>query len=122
MNKKKFATFMIVLIILIAIICVFVFKPKEEEVNPNGENSNTEQSFKKHSSEDWKSAAIKYYESQNGTAPSNVKLYTDDKDLMIIEFLDSDEIDAQFIERYVLDYRTGVGTDYKGNPVTLNLD
>ncbi len=121
MNKKKFATFMIVLIILIAIICVFVFKPKEE-VNPNGENSNTEQSFKKHSSEDWKSAAIKYFESQNGTVPFNVKLYTDDKDLMIIEFLDSDEIDAQYIERYVLDYRTGVGTDSKGNTVILNID
>ncbi len=121
MDKKKFATFIVVLVILIAIICVFVFKPKEES-NPSGETTSTDQSYKKHSSEDWKSAAIKYYESQNGTAPSNVKLYTDDKDLMIIEFLDSDEIDAQFIERYVLDYRTGVGTDYKGNPVTLNLD
>ena len=40
---------------------------------------------------------------------------------MIIEIYDSEEENANFIERYNLDYKTGIGTDIEGNKVDLNL-
>ena len=40
---------------------------------------------------------------------------------MIIEIYDSTDENADYVERYNLDYKTGKGTDLHGNSVDLEI-
>jgi len=52
--------------------------------------------------------------------PADIKLYSDGSDVMIIEIYDSTE-ETNFVQKYDVNYKTGIGTDMEGNEVNLNL-
>lgn len=118
MNRKRFIAFIaIVACIIVAIVVVVINLNKKT----NDENVQTQENVKTYTDDEWKEYASAFYQEQTGTAPARIRLFTDGTDVMIIEIYDSEEENANFIERYNLDYKTGIGTDIEGNKVDLNL-
>ena len=106
MNKKRLIVFLILVLIIISIVFVVI----------NNKNKVVE-----HTNQEWKDCANKYYEKETGNTASDIILYSDNKDVMIIEIYDSTDENADFVERYNLDYKTGKGTDLHGNSVDLEI-
>ena len=112
MNKKRLIVFLILVLIIISIVFVVInnkkkIKQKEKVVE--------------HTNQEWKDCANKYYEKETGNTASDIILYSDNKDVMIIEIYDSTDENADYVERYNLDYKTGKGTDLHGNSVDLEI-
>lgn len=116
MKKKKLILIIAIVCVIIAGIIVFI-----NTKNSNQEDTQEETRYKEYTSAEWKEYAKVCYEQTTGKTPANIELYSDGKDIMIIEIYDSVDEGAQFIERYNLNYKTGTGTDLVGNVVDLKL-
>lgn len=117
MNKKRFVIFIGILICIIVAVIVTINLNK----NNNDESIETQENVKTYTDDEWKEYASAFYQKSTENTPVDIKLYTDGVDVMIIEIYDTNEENANFVERYNLNYKTGVGTDLKGNKVDLEL-
>jgi uncharacterized protein YxeA len=120
MNKKRIIIIVAIILVIIAVLFIYINKDKETSNNLN--ESETETYVKEYTSSEWKEYARKYYEQGTGNTPVDIQLYTDGKDVMIIEIYDSNDENSNFVERYNLDYKTGIGVDLQGNDVDLGLE
>lgn len=119
MNKKRLIVFLILVLIIISIVFV-VINNKNKAVD-NKEEVKQEEKVVEHTNQEWKDCANKYYEKETGNTASDIILYSDNKDVMIIEIYDSTDENAHYVEKYNLDYKTGKGTDLHGNSVDLEI-
>ena len=120
MNKKRFITF--IAIIVVCVVAIVVIINLNKNTNDNKENTEIQENIKIYTDDEWKEYASAFYFEQTGKNPVRLRLFTDGIDVMIIEIYDSEEENANFIERYNLDYKTGIGTDLEGNKVDLKLN
>lgn len=120
MNKKRFITFIAIIVCIVVAFVVIVNLNKN--TNDNKDNIETQENIKTYTDDEWKEYASAFYLEQTGKSPVRLRLFTDGADVMIIEIYDSEEENANFIERYNLDYKTGIGTDLEGNKVDLKLN
>ncbi len=114
MNKKRLAIFVLILIIIIAVVCTIILN-----VNKKDDNKDQKENFKTYTEEEWKQFATDYYESAESKTPANVKIITDGVDFVVAEIYEDNS--SEYVERYTIDYKTGVGYNLKGEQVELKL-
>lgn len=121
MNKKKLITSLLVvcLVVVIIIVIVKVTNKPEEETSTTGITEEVVES--EYTTQEWKDNAKNTFEAATGKTATDIKLYSDNKDIMIIEIY-TDGNTTDYTERYNLNYRTGTGTDLSGNTVDLNME
>lgn len=115
MNKKRLAVFVLILIIIVAIVCTIVLN-----INKENDNEGSKEKTKTYTEEQWKEFATEYYEKSNSKVPSNVKIITDGVDFVVAEIYD-DTSSTEYIERYTIDYKTGIGYNITGEVVEFKL-
>lgn len=114
MNKKRLAIFVLILIIIITVVCTIILN-----VNKKEDNKDQKESLKTYTEEEWKQFATNYYESVESKVPSNIKIITDGIDFVVAEIYEDNSL--EYVERYTIDYKTGIGYNLKGEPVELKL-
>lgn len=121
MNKKRLIISAIVFIVIIGTIILLVVNlNKSNDDKKIEDKTEKEQEFKEYTTAEWKEYAKNYYFEKTGNMPADIKLYFDGSDVMIIEIYDSTE-ETNFVQKYDVNYKTGIGTDMEGNEVNLNL-
>lgn len=114
MNKKRLAIFVLILIIIIAVVCTIILN-----VNKKDDNKDQKENVKTYTEEQWKEFATDYFENAESRTPANVKIITDGVDFVVAEIYE--EGSTEYVERYTIDYKTGVGHNLKGEQIELKL-
>lgn len=120
MNKKRLTISVLILCIIIATVVLLIVNLNKNNDKINNSGKNQEENYKEYTTAEWKEYANNYYVETTGDLPVDIKLYSDGSDVMIIEIYDNAE-GINYVEKYTVDYKTGIGTDIQGNEVNLNL-
>lgn len=121
MNKKRLIVSLFIFLVVIGIIIFLIINLNKN--NDDKENKGDPQQthdFKEYTTAEWKEYAKNYYLEKTGNLPADIKLYSDGSDVMIIEIYDNTD-ESNFVQKYDVNYKTGIGTDMEGNEVNLNL-
>lgn len=120
MNKKRLIISLIIFCLIVVLAVVFFYGRNKNKIEESINDEQQEQ-FKEYSTSEWKEHAKNYFEQTTGKTAADIKLYSDNKDIMIIEIYE-EEGNVDYTERYNLNYKTGIGTDLHGNEVDIELE